>query len=217
MFNGYHAGKAVPFPFVKLDDKEWSTRGPSAFPEMTEGAMTRNPLYGDGIHDRNPNPEINKERMQQFRDDLQRAEVFDDLKHPKPWERRQGPAESSGLNLKLVRVHRPYSACNISCMQQAAGPTRSIACMHASLYGSLHADACREQYPRHACSYTCMHTGMPCVHRDAIAHADCDACMQDGSNGWAVSGKFTKSGMPILAGDPHVEVNAPGKGLGFRV
>ncbi|XP_026193080.1 uncharacterized protein LOC34617594 [Cyclospora cayetanensis] len=32
----------------------------------------------------------------------------------------------------------------------------------------------------------------------------------DGSNGWAVSGKFTKTGMPLVAGDPHVEVHAPG-------
>lgn len=127
------SGNPVPFPFVKLDDADWAMRGPSAFPELTEGALPRNPLFGGSIHDRDPKPKINKERMQLFREDLQRAEDFDDLKHPKPWERRREPEHSNSMNLKF-----------------------------------------------------------------------------DGSNGWAVSGKFTKSGMPILAGDPHVEVNAPG-------
>nr|CEL69572.1 TPA: penicillin amidase domain-containing protein,putative [Neospora caninum Liverpool] len=31
-----------------------------------------------------------------------------------------------------------------------------------------------------------------------------------GSNSWAVSGKYTASGFPILAGDPHLEAHAPG-------
>lgn len=44
----------------------------------------------------------------------------------------------------------------------------------------------------------------------ACATACFSSCAQDGSNGWAVSGKFTKTGMPLLAGDPHIEVNAPG-------
>ena len=29
------------------------------------------------------------------------------------------------------------------------------------------------------------------------------------SNAWVVHGKFTKSGMPILAGDPHLQTTAP--------
>ncbi|CBZ54853.1 putative penicillin amidase domain-containing protein [Neospora caninum Liverpool] len=35
-----------------------------------------------------------------------------------------------------------------------------------------------------------------------------------GSNSWAVSGKYTASGFPILAGDPHLEAHAPGAGSG---
>lgn len=35
---------------------------------------------------------------------------------------------------------------------------------------------------------------------------------QDGSNAWAVSGKFTLSGKPLLAGDPHMELTSPGNG-----
>ncbi|PFH36910.1 penicillin amidase [Besnoitia besnoiti] len=31
-----------------------------------------------------------------------------------------------------------------------------------------------------------------------------------GSNGWAVAGKYSASGHPILAGDPHLEATAPG-------
>lgn len=103
------SGKSVPLPFVKLDDTEWSTRGPSAFPELTESKAARNPLFGESIHDRNPEPEINAARMHQFREDLQRAEDFDDLKHPKPWERRREPEQSSSMNLKVVREQRPHS------------------------------------------------------------------------------------------------------------
>ena len=29
------------------------------------------------------------------------------------------------------------------------------------------------------------------------------------SNGWVVHGKHTKSGMPLLAGDPHLQTTAP--------
>ena len=29
------------------------------------------------------------------------------------------------------------------------------------------------------------------------------------SNGWVISGKHTKSGMPLLAGDPHLQTTAP--------
>ena len=32
----------------------------------------------------------------------------------------------------------------------------------------------------------------------------------DGSNAWALSGKFTKSGGPILAADPHLKTSSPG-------
>lgn len=31
----------------------------------------------------------------------------------------------------------------------------------------------------------------------------------DGSNSWAISGKHTKSGKPILSGDPHLDSAMP--------
>ncbi|CDJ38991.1 penicillin amidase domain-containing protein, putative [Eimeria tenella] len=126
-------GKPVAFPSVELKDTEWSTRGPSAFPEITEGPHSLNPEFGGPMHDRDPSPKMTPERMHQFKEDMQRAEDFYDLKHPKPWTTEQQPQHSNTFSLKV-----------------------------------------------------------------------------DGSNGWAVSGKLTKTGMPLLAGDPHVEVNAPG-------
>lgn len=30
-----------------------------------------------------------------------------------------------------------------------------------------------------------------------------------GSNGWIISGKHTKSGKPLLANDPHIEIQTP--------
>ncbi|CDJ28136.1 penicillin amidase domain-containing protein, putative [Eimeria mitis] len=127
--------KPVKFPSVELKDTdtEWAQRGPSTFPEMSEGPSSLSPEFGGPMHDRDPNTKITPERMQQFKEDMQRAEDFYDLKHPRPWTTDKQPEHTSNFNLKM-----------------------------------------------------------------------------DGSNGWAVSGKLTKTGMPILAGDPHVEVNAPG-------
>ncbi|CDJ60854.1 penicillin amidase domain-containing protein, putative [Eimeria maxima] len=125
--------KPVKFPSVELRDTEWAKRGPSDFPEMTEGPSSLNPEFGGPMHDRDPNAKITRERMEQFKEDMQRAEDFYDLKHPRPWTTDRQPEQTNTFNLKM-----------------------------------------------------------------------------DGSNGWAVSGKFTKTGMPLLAGDPHIEVNAPG-------
>ncbi|CDJ53116.1 penicillin amidase domain-containing protein, putative [Eimeria brunetti] len=125
--------KPVKFPSVDLKETEWAERGPSSFPEATEGPSSLNPEFGGPMHDRDASTKISQERMQQFKDDMQRAEDFYDLKHPKPWTMDKQPEQTKSFNVKM-----------------------------------------------------------------------------DGSNGWAISGKLTKSGMPLLAGDPHVEVNAPG-------
>ncbi|KAL8272564.1 hypothetical protein Esti_003453 [Eimeria stiedai] len=127
------AGKPVGFPSVDLDSDEWARRVPSAFPELIEKPLSYNPEFGAGLHDRNPSPEITRDRMRQFWLELEKAEDFDDLKHPKPWQKRFKSSDPNHLHFQI-----------------------------------------------------------------------------GGSNAWAVSGKFTKSGMPILAGDPHLEVNAPG-------
>ncbi|KAL8455987.1 hypothetical protein Emag_000230 [Eimeria magna] len=128
------AGKPVAFPSVDLASDEWARRVPSAFPEMIEKPLSHNPEFGAGLHDRNPSPEITADRMRQFWLDLERAEDFDDLNHPKPWQKQfKSNSDPNHFHLQI-----------------------------------------------------------------------------GGSNAWAVSGKFTKSGMPLLAGDPHLEVNAPG-------
>ncbi|CDI79539.1 penicillin amidase domain-containing protein, putative [Eimeria acervulina] len=131
-------GKPVKFPSVELKDTEWAKRGPSAFPEMTEGPSSLNPEFGGPMHDRDPSAKITQERMKQFKEDMQRAEDFYDLKHPRPWTTDGQPEQTNTFNLKM-----------------------------------------------------------------------------DGSNAWAISGKLTKTGMPLLAGDPHVEVNAPGSAHGL--
>ncbi|CDI87287.1 penicillin amidase domain-containing protein, putative [Eimeria praecox] len=125
--------KPVKFPSVEQKDTEWANRGPSSFPEMTEGPSSLSPEFGGPMHDRDPSAKFTRERMQQFKEDMKRAEDFYDLKHPKPWTTDKQSEETNSFNMKV-----------------------------------------------------------------------------DGSNGWAISGKLTKTGMPLLAGDPHVEVNAPG-------
>lgn len=126
------AGKINPYPSVKAES-DWARRGPSAFPEMMEPSHALNPEFGGGIHERNPQPQITKERMQQFKAELLKQEEIDDDVNPKPWNEKTEAQPTGGLGVRV-----------------------------------------------------------------------------DGSNAWAVSGKFTKSGFPVLAGDPHLEVTAPG-------
>lgn len=108
----------MAFPSVDLGDDGWAKRGPSAFPEMMEGSHTLNPEFGGPMHDRNATPEITTERMHQFSADLQLADDFDDLRHPKPWQRSVRSEESSSLNVKVVRGHPQPCARNTLCVRK---------------------------------------------------------------------------------------------------
>lgn len=56
------------------------------------------------MHDRDPNAKITRERMEQFKEDMQRAEDFYDLKHPRPWTTDRQPEQTNTFNLKMVSV-----------------------------------------------------------------------------------------------------------------
>ena len=93
------------------------------------------------MHDRDPSAKITQERMKQFKEDMQRAEDFYDLKHPRPWTTDGQPEQTNTFNLKMVSglgacaffMHLFAHASYFACKQQ---PNR--ACLRWHVVWSLH-------------------------------------------------------------------------------